>query len=342
MRIKASAACLSWIPPTAVEGAFGLPFGLGIAHYDQPPPDVAPDIDALLGADAIRFANQVHAWIDVDGGRIVNHGMSGRGRLGSTTVRLGSRGLTFAGLALPDLRPPPEVETDRIRFTQTAGGHTGIAVPRWVAHPPFWRLTAPVAWSTIRLTVHADGSAEAELADASPFPRHFLYDPAGRLTEKSALLRYRDWLRESGKQGTPWDAITGPIPVASVNSAVERSLANTILVSGNYHQHRLPLGALLSERPIADTEVHLLLDGLLVIEIDHRPAVEAGPGAIFDPVLRTQDSKDHVTVRARTPCRLAVVPRADLDTEALLGAAAAQVSRFLAARGGAAQEAGRS
>jgi hypothetical protein len=36
------------------------------------------------------------------------------------------------------------------------------------------------------------------------------------------------------------------------------------------------------------------------------------------------------------------VSRADLDTEALLGAAAAQVSRFRAARGGAAQEAGRS
>jgi len=63
-RIEASAACLSWIPPTAVEGAFRLPFGLGIAHYDQPPADAAPDIDALLATDAIRFANQIMCEID--------------------------------------------------------------------------------------------------------------------------------------------------------------------------------------------------------------------------------------------------------------------------------------
>lgn len=341
-RIEASAACLSWIPPTAVEGAFRLPFGLGIAHYDQPPPDVAPDIDALLAADAIRFANQLRAWIDVDDGRIIKYGMSGSGRLGSTTVRLGSHGLTFAGVALPELTRPPEVEPDRVRFTQTAGGHTGIAVPRHVSHPPFWRLTAPVAWSTITLTLYADGLSDARLSDASPFPRHFLYDPAGRLTHKSALLRYHGWLRESGAHGTPWDTTAGPVPVASVNSAGEQSLANSILVSRGYRQHRLPAGAPLSAAPITDEEVHLLLDGLLLIEIDHRPAAEAGPGAIFDPVLRTQQSKDHVTVRAQTPCRLAVVPRGGLDDQALLTAATAQVSRFRSLHSGVSQEEARS
>jgi dienelactone hydrolase len=74
-----------------------------VAHYDQPSPDSAPDVEALA-ADAIRFANQLHAWIEVDGGQITAHGMSGGGRLGSTTVRLRSRGLTFAGVALPDDR----------------------------------------------------------------------------------------------------------------------------------------------------------------------------------------------------------------------------------------------
>jgi hypothetical protein len=119
-----------------------------------------------------------------------------------------------------------------------------------------------------------------------------------------------------------------------VNSAGERSLANSILVSGGYRQHRLPAGTLLSQAPITDQEVHLLLDGLLLIEIDHHPAAEAGPGAIFDPVLRTQQSKDHVAVRAQTPCRLAVVPRGGLDDQALLAAAAAQKSRFRALHSG--------
>jgi hypothetical protein len=27
---------------------FSLPFGLGTAHYDQPPPDKLPDVEVLL------------------------------------------------------------------------------------------------------------------------------------------------------------------------------------------------------------------------------------------------------------------------------------------------------
>ena len=81
-------------------------------------------------------------------------------------------------------------------------------------------------------------------------------------------------------------------------------------------------------RPIADTEVHLLLDGLLLIEIDEQPALEVGPGAIFDPATRPQYSKEHATVRARTPCRLAVLRRDQLDSRALLDSAAEQASRL--------------
>jgi hypothetical protein len=332
MRYEATATCLSWIPPTAVEGVFSLPFGLGVAHYDQPPPDELPEVEALLSADAIRFANQLHAWIEVEDGQVTSHGMSGGGRLGSTTVRLRSRGLTFAGVALPDLVPPPEVHRGRVRFTQTAGGHTGAPVPRAVPHRPFWRLTAPIAWSTIALTLHADGSSAAEIAAASPFPRHYLYGSDGRLTHKTALIRYKDWIRQSAQERTPWEGGGQPAPVAPVRDAAERSLADTILVSGNHRQHDLPEGALLSERPIADTEVHLLLDGLLLIEVDHQPVLEAGPGAIFDPSARTSYSKQHVTVRATTACRLAVLPRAQLDSQALLGVAAEQRSRLASAR----------
>jgi hypothetical protein len=327
-RIEAAATCLSWIPPQAVEGAFKVPFGLGVAHYDAPPPDSVPDVDALLAADAIRFANQLRAWIEVDNGRIIRYGMAGGGRLGSTTVRLASRALTFAGVALPDLTPPPEAHSDRVRFTQTAGGHTGAAVPRRIPHPPFVRLSAPLAWSTVALTVRADGSSQAELAAASPFPRHYLYDSGGNLTHSSALIRYRTWLRRSERETSPWGGAGESVPVAEVRAGVERSLADSILVSGRRRQHSLPDGAMLSDAPISAGEVHLLLDGLLLIEIDGRPAVEAGPGAIFDPALRTPESREHVTVRARTPCRLAVLARDQLDSQALLGVAEQQAARF--------------
>ena len=328
MRYEATATCLSWIPPTAVEGVFSLPFGMGIAHYDRPPPDELPDVGALLTADAIRVANQLHAWVEGNDGQITAHGMTGGGQLGSTTVRLRSHGLTFVGVAQPDLVPPPEVHPGRIGFTQTAGGHTGAPVPRAVPHPPFWQLTAPIAWSTITLTLHADGSSEAEITAASPFPRHYLYGSDRHLIHKTALIRYKDWIRQSAQEATPWKGGGGPVPVAPVRGTAERSLADTILVTGDYRQHDLPEGALLSERPIADTEVHLLLDGLLVIEADHQPVLEAGPGAIFDPSARTSYSKQHVTVRATTACRLAILPRAQLDCRALLGIAAEQRSRL--------------
>lgn len=111
----------AWIPPTAVQGVFSLPFGLGVAHYDQPPPDELPDVEALLAADAVRFANQLQAWIQVGGGRITSQGMSEQGRLGSTTMRLLSRGLTFTGVALPDLVPPPRVYRDRVSSPRPPG-----------------------------------------------------------------------------------------------------------------------------------------------------------------------------------------------------------------------------
>lgn len=328
MRFEASATCVSWIPPQAVEGMFKIPFNLGVAHYDAPPPDSSPDVDALLAADAIRFANEVQGWVEVGDGRIINCGMSGRGRLGSTTMRLRSRGMTFAGVALPEITEPPTVDNDHATFVQTVGGHTGVGVPRAVPDPPFWRVTAPLAWSTITLTVHADGSSESTIADASPFPRHYLYDTRGRLTHKSALIKYKDWLHRSNERRSPWAGEHPTIPVAAVSSEVERAVADAVLVSGGHHEHRLPSGGRLSDRPIAETEVHVLLDGLLVIEIDGKPVSEVGPGAIFDPTLRTSESKQHVTVRARTPCRLAVLPREGLDQESLLQVAVEQSQRL--------------
>ena len=332
MRYEATATCLSWIPPAAVKGMFRLPFGLGVAHYDQPPPDSAPDVEALLAADAIRFANRLHAWIEVDGGQITAHGMSGGGLLGSTTVRLRSHGLTFAGVALPDIIPPPEIQHDRARFTQTAGGHTGAPAPRPVSHPPFWRLTAPLAWSTLVVTLHSDGSSQAELAAASPFPRHYLYDSTGQLTRKSALIRYKDWISRSTIQDSPWGGGGQPVPVAGIRGRVERSLADAILVSEQFRQHSLAEGGLLREVPIAAAEVYLLLDGLVQFEIDQQPVAEAGPGAIFDPALRTSYSREHAAIRAKTSCQLAVLSRDQLDNQALLGAAAEAASRLNAWR----------
>src|SRR5437764_8492721 len=109
MRIESSVTSLSWIPSEAIKGMTKLPFERGVTHYDKPPPDVIDDLEALRRADRFRFANVLRAWIEVEDGRVVGHGYTGGGRMGSSTVRLGSKEVVFEAVPFPDLRRPPEV-----------------------------------------------------------------------------------------------------------------------------------------------------------------------------------------------------------------------------------------
>jgi hypothetical protein len=112
----------------------------------------------------------------------------------------------------------------------------------------------------------------------------------------------------------------------TVKAQAERSLADTILVSGRYVQHRLAAGAMLGSVPIPHDQVGVLLDGLLVVLIDDEPAVELSPGAIPDPGNRSDESKQHAKVRARTAARLALLARHQLDNDALLDVSSEQGS----------------
>src|SRR5271154_3930547 len=90
MRHQSSITSLSWIPSEAVEGSQRLAFDAGMAHYDEPPPDVITDLEALRVADRFRFANVLRAWVEVDdSGKITHSGSDGGGLMGSTTVKLG-------------------------------------------------------------------------------------------------------------------------------------------------------------------------------------------------------------------------------------------------------------
>ena len=50
---------ISWIPSEAVTGMNKPIFESGVAHYDDPPPDVIDDLDALRDDDRFRFANRL-------------------------------------------------------------------------------------------------------------------------------------------------------------------------------------------------------------------------------------------------------------------------------------------
>jgi hypothetical protein len=171
MRIESSVTSVSWIPSEAVTGMTKLPFEVGVTHYDNPPPDVIDDLEGLGEADGFRFANRLRAWIEVEGGEIVDHGYAGGAVMGSTTVRLGKQA-TFQAVGFPELQRDPEVTPTSVRFVQTAGGRPAIPAPRRVRHPPFVQLKGPTVWTTLGLTIGVDGSARFDLAGASPFPRH--------------------------------------------------------------------------------------------------------------------------------------------------------------------------
>lgn len=102
MRISDSVTSVSWIPSEAVTGAaFKQPFEIGLAHYDAPPPERIEDIEVFIAADRCRFANRLNAWIDVQDGVIVDQGLTGRGYIGATTLRLAGKAVTFTAVPLP-------------------------------------------------------------------------------------------------------------------------------------------------------------------------------------------------------------------------------------------------
>src|SRR5436190_14188217 len=207
MRIESSVTSLSWIPSEAVKGLSKLGFTVGPLHYDEPLSDSFADLDELEEwrlADRFRFGNRLTAWIEVADGRITDFGQDGACLMGSTTVGLGPAALTFAGFKLPERRSEPEVHESSVTFRQTVGGCTGIPAPRPVRHKPFVQYRAPAVWTTLALTIHADGRAEFEVEGASKFPRHWVYGPDFKLAAKSGLADYREWWSHSFGERTPW------------------------------------------------------------------------------------------------------------------------------------------
>ena len=318
MRIESSVTSLSWIPSEAIKGMTKLPFEMGVAHYDEVPPEVIEDLDALRQADRFRFANELRAWVEVEDGKIVGHGQSGGGHIGATTMKLGSRAATFQAVPYPDIRPDPEVGDSWVRFTQTAGGRTGVPAPRTVRKPPFVQITAPTAWSTLALTIHADGRTEHEVLGASPFPRHWVYGHDGKLAQKSGTIDFKAWYKEAFGKHSPWGDEDSPALVTEVESALERQLSGQIMKGGAKPKIRkIKEGKALVEQGAEGNELYLLLDGVLSVEVNGEPLADIGPGALLGERAILEGGTRTATLKAVTNCKVAVASAADIDPAAL-------------------------
>ena len=315
MRYESSVTSLSWIPSEAVTGATRTAFDSGFTHYDDPPPAELGDIEELRAGDRFRFANVLRAWIKVDdSGRITGGGYGGSGIMGATTLRLGGLSHTFQAVPLPDMQRTPEQGEGWMRFVQTTGGRTAIPAPRPVRRRPFVQWQAPLVWTTLSLTLHADGRAEYSVTGASRFPRHWIYDAGGRLAHKSGLTDYANWTRVSFGRHTPWGDEDSPALVTAVETALEQALSVQLMHGAAKPRiTQLKPGDELVRQGDSGQDIYLVLDGVIRVERDGTRLAEYGPGAMLGERAALEGGTRTSTLAAVTQCRVASVPAVQLS-----------------------------
>lgn len=316
--VSARVCSVSWIPSEAVTGAMKAGFSIGLTHYDPPPPGELPDLGALGEDQPFRFANVFSAWADFDGDRPVHWGQDGGVRMGETTVSIGRFGASFAAVAMPDLVGEIVLGDGTVTFTQTCGGRTALPLPRKLSRPPFVRLQAPLVWTTLALTLYADGRTEVALIGASPFPRHWVYDGTGALALKAGRADWSRWLDQPSWRHTPWGDLDSPVLVTAAESALERELSRLLMGGSDSPEIRsLATGSLLARQGEPGDSLFLLLDGVLRVSVDGTELAELGPGAVLGERAVLERGRRTATLTAATPIRVAVAPAAAVDPAAL-------------------------
>lgn len=324
MRVHATAASVSWIPTESLKGALKAGMDLRVTHFDVPLPDqleLPKGVHNLFEHDRFRFANVISVDVEFDDdGRVVSSSYADDSRvvMGSTTVHVGKVGATFRAVAMPTLQRDPETEPGVARFVQTAGGRTALPIPRPVPHPPYLRWQSPIVWTTLTLTVRADGSSEVDLTGASAFPRHWVYDGSGGLRLKSALTDQAKWMAHSFGVRTPWGDREHQALVAEAESALERELSDDIMRGGASPEVRqLDKGVRLTQQGDPGDELFLILDGVVDVDVDGKVVAELGPGAVIGERALLEGGRRSATVTARTPVRVAVAAEDAIDLDRL-------------------------
>ena len=237
MRIERSITTVSWIPSDLLEGMGKMATRMKLAHHDPPPPDalgadIQAAIDELRAADRFRFANHLRAFIEVDDdGQIIDCGYCGGGVIGATTVGLGVGSITIPAVKLPDLSQRPRAwRPTAVTFTQTVGGRTGAPMPRAVKHPPFVQYHAPIVWTTLELTIRADGSTRRSHDRRIGLPAALgVRRRRQHWSAKSSLADYKQWMDDSFGRRTPWGDEDSPALVTEVETLLERELQGAIM-----------------------------------------------------------------------------------------------------------------
>jgi Cyclic nucleotide-binding domain len=309
VRVESSVTAITWLPFAALDALPSMPLGFAVAHYDEPPGERLRNLDELREADAFREVNSLCAWIDVEDGEIVAHGLDGGGIVSGVGLELGPEQVAFPAVEFPVIRPEPEVGEGWVRFTQTVGGRIGLPAPRPVQGEPYFHFGSALAWTTLELQLRADGSAEGRLVASSPFPRHSVYDADGRLASEHGLASFDGWYREAFGESTPWGDADAPEVLAAVETRLEEELTRIALsANAKLPRRRLETGDTLVVQGEPGNDMFLLLDGHLDVEIDGETVARVGAGAVLGELALLGDGRRKATLRATRACRVAVLP----------------------------------
>jgi hypothetical protein len=296
-----------------------MPFEKGVMHFDPPPPLVLEDLGAMQERGEFRFANLLDAWVEVENGAIQDCGYAGTGILmGMTPITAGRFRVLLPTKPNPVIRHSPQVVGNAVTFVQTVGGRPIFSIVRPSLHWPFL-LTKPFnIWTTIELTIGADGQAQQRLVGASPFPRHWLYDDGGHLAQKATLTRNKIWQETIFGRHSPWGGENETPVVSDPETELERSLSEQIMQAGPHPQVRtLAAGEHLFRQSDAATSVAVILDGDFEVSVDDRVVGHVGPGTVVGERASLEGGQRTAALRAVTDCRVAEVPADRLSPEVL-------------------------
>lgn len=317
MRVESKITSVSWIPSESVSG-LSRQFIQLVSHYDPPPPDHLERLDALRASDRFRFANVLEAWVEFDGNVPVAHGAHGALLMGSSTGHFGPISLTVKGIEMPTIRPEADVGDGWVRMHQTAGGRTAFPLPRRRTTAPFLRVQSPIVWTTLELTLHANGSAQGMMTGASPFPRHWVYDAEDTLTAKSGTADWADWLAQASWHETPWGDQDAAALVTPATSELERELSDVIM-HGSHSPviRRVVTDEIVMAEGVPGTTIALILDGVFSVSALGEEIAEIGPGVVIGEGAAIGAGLRRATVVAKTNGTLAEIPAAHVDADAL-------------------------
>ena len=298
-----------------------MAFDSGLSHYDEPPPGELGDIEELRAADRFRFANVLRAWIEVsDDGEITGAGYGGGGLMGSTMLKLGGLRYRFQAVKLDDIQREAERSPGWVKFTQTVGGRTGGADAPAGEAPALRAVAAPPVWTTLTLTVHADGTAEPGDYRGQRVPAALgvrADGPAEPQVRPDRLRRLvRQVVRQAqpvGRRGLPGagdrgrdGAGTDPVGAADARCGQAHAIGP------------LSAGDVVVRQGKPGTSVFLVLDGVIRVERDGDQLAEYGPGAILGERARSRGGVRTSTLVAVTDCRVASVEASQFDHDALV------------------------